>query len=136
MSGDASDQYNIDLASRQIEISEWSYNNKMDTLFVFQILFMSILFVSILMALKTTGMIGGPFIWYSVSIVIFIVVIIIINRSIYTENRRDTRLWNRRKFNGDNKMDSPLGRGDPSYQSYLQSLKDKYGSTSSCSCNK
>ena len=81
MSTDASDQYNIDLASRQIQINEWSYNNKMDTLFVFQILFMSILFVSILMALKTTGMIGGAFIWYSMAIVIFIVVIIIINRS-------------------------------------------------------
>jgi hypothetical protein len=135
MSTDASDQYNIDLASRQIQINEWSYNNKMDTLFVFQILFMSILFVSILMALKTTGMIGGAFIWYSMAIVIFIVVIIIINRSLYTQNRRDLRLWNKRRFDGDNTLESPLGRGDPSYQSYLASVRAKYGSTSSCNCN-
>jgi hypothetical protein len=107
----------------------------MDTLFVFQILFMAILFVSILMVLKTTGMIGSAFIWYSVSIVIFIVVLIIINRSIYTQNRRDLRQWNKRRFDGDNKLDSPLGRGDPSYQSYLEGVRAKYGSSSSCNCN-
>ena len=135
MATDASDQYNIDLATRQIQINEWSYNNKMDTLFVFQILFMAILFVSILMVLKTTGMIGSAFIWYSVSIVIFIVVLIIINRSIYTQNRRDLRQWNKRRFDGDNKLDSPLGRGDPSYQSYLEGVRAKYGSSSSCNCN-
>lgn len=134
MSTDASDQYNIDLASRQIEINEWSYNNKMDTLFVFQILFMSILFVSILMALKTTGMIGAPFIWYALAIVIFIVVIIIVNRSMYTLNRRDLRMWNKRRFEGDNTLDSPLERGDPSYQTYLEGVRAKYGS-SSCNCN-
>ena len=32
-------KYNNQLATRQYEINEWSYNNKMDTLFVFQILF-------------------------------------------------------------------------------------------------
>ena len=135
MSPDASNQYNIELASRQIEIGEWAYNNKMDTLFVFQVLFMSILFVSILVALKSTGMIGGPFVWYSLVIVMLIVVLIIINRSMYTNNERDVRLWNKRRFNDDNTKQSPLGRGDPSYQSYLEGVRAKYGS-SACNCNK
>lgn len=130
----SSDQYNIDLASRQIEISEWSYNNKMDTLFVFQILFMAILFISILMALKTTGVVGGAFIWYTLVIVILIVVLIIVNRSMYTNNRRDVRSWDKRRFEGDNTNQSPLRRGDPGYQSYLQAVRSKYGS-SECNCN-
>ena len=140
MSPDASNQYNIELASRQIEIGEWAYNNKMDTLFVFQILFMSILFVSILVALRSTGMIGGPFVWYSLLIVMLIVILIIINRSMYTNNERDVRLWNRRRFNDDNTKQSPLGRGDPSYQSYLEGVRAKYGSSkygsgSECNCD-
>ena len=72
----------------------------MDTLFVFQIMFISLLFVSILMILKASGVVGGPFVWYSLMIVFIIVVIIIINRSMYTTNRRDDVYWNRRNFDG------------------------------------
>ena len=133
MSTDASNQYNIDLASRQVEINEWAYNNKMDTLFVFQVLFMAILFVSILLVLRSTGMIGGPFVWYSFGIVLLVVVMIIINRSMYTNKKRDMRLWNKRRFDDDNTKSSPLGPGDASYQSYLEGVRSKYGS-SSCSC--
>jgi hypothetical protein len=111
MSWSKHDQYNIDLATRQIEINEWSYNNKMDTLFVFQIMFISLLFVSILMILKASGVVGGPFVWYSLMIVFIIVVIIIINRSMYTANRRDDVYWNRRNFSDDNRKPSPLGPG-------------------------
>ena len=111
MSWSKHDQYNIDLATRQIEINEWSYNNKMDTLFVFQIMFISLLFVSILMILKASGVVGGPFVWYSLMIVFIIVVIIIINRSMYTTNRRDDVYWNRRKFDDDSLKPSPLGPG-------------------------
>ena len=114
MSTDASNQYNIDLASRQVEINEWAYNNKMDTLFVFQVLFMAILFVSILLVLRSTGMIGGPFVWYSFGIVLLVVVMIIINRSMYTNKKRDMRLWNKRRFDDDNTKSSPLGPGDAS----------------------
>ena len=132
----STDQYNIDLANRQIEINNWSYNNKMDTLFVFQILFMSILFISILMGFHKGGIIGSAFVWYALVIVILLVSIIIINRTMYANNRRDTRMWNRRRFEGDNQKDSPLARGDASYQAYLESVKTKYGnSDSSCNCN-
>jgi amino acid transporter len=132
----SADQYNIDLATRQIQINDWSYNNKMDTLFVFQILFMSILFVSILMGFKSIGLIGGAFVWYTLIILIILVVIIIVNRSMYTNNRRDDRMWNKRRFDEDNTKESPLGRGDSSYQSYLDSVRSTYGKgSSSCSCD-
>jgi hypothetical protein len=138
MSPDEKDQYNIDLATRQAEINEWSYNNKMDTLFVFQILFMSLLFVSILMAFKVSGLIGGAFVIYSLAIVLILVVIIIVNRSMYTNNTRDYKYWNKRRFSDDNAKVSPLGMGDPSYQSYLDSIKNTYpssDSSTSCKCN-
>jgi hypothetical protein len=111
MTWSETDQYNIDLATRQIEINEWSYNNKMDTLFVFQILFISLLFVSILMIFKSYGIVGGPFVWYSLMVVLIIVVMTIINRSMYTVNRRDYTFWNKRKFDDDNNKKSPLGTG-------------------------
>lgn len=131
----STDQYNIDLANRQIEINNWAYNNKMDTLFVFQIMFMAVLFISILMGFKKAGIIGSAFVWYSLGIIILLVVVIIVNRSMYTNNRRDNRLWNKRRFDDDNKMQSPLGRGDSSYQEYLDNLKDTYGSSTSCNCD-
>lgn len=128
MSSDEKDQYNIDLATRQVEINEWSYNNKMDTLFVFQILFMSLLFVSILMVFKVSGIIGGAFVIYSLVIILILVVIIIVNRSMYTNNTRDYKFWNKRRFSDDNVKPSPLGPGDVSFQGYLADVKK-------CTCN-
>lgn len=134
----SADQYNIDLANRQVEINTWSYNNKMDTLFVFQILFMSILFVAILMGLKTTGVIGAAFIWYSFTILCILVALIVINRSMYTNYRRDKRQWNKMHFNDDNTKPSPLGRDDESYNTYLDEVQSTYGSTTTttdCACS-
>ena len=119
-------QYNVDLANRQIEINEWSYNNKMDTLFVFQIMFMSIVFISILMSLKASGLIGGAFVWYVLFILIVLVALIIINRSMYTSNQRDTTSWNRIHFSDNNTKPSPVGTSDISYQPYLNQIESKY----------
>lgn len=137
---DSADKYNIDLANRQVEINEWSYNNKMDTLFVFQILFMAVLFMSILMGFRGTGLIGDAFIWYAIAVIALLVGIIIINRSMYTNSHRDNKMWNKRRFHDDNNKSSPLSAGDTSYQSYMDSVRNKFGrssdsSTDSCNCN-
>ena len=84
-------KYDADIATRQAEINDWSYNNKMDTLFVFQILFVSILFACILVACKGAGLISSVYIWYSLGIVAVIVILTIINRAMYTNYRRDSR---------------------------------------------
>ena len=123
----SSDQkYDVDLANRQIEINDWSYNNKMDTLFVFQVLFISILFACILVACKGAGLISSVFIWYSLAIVGVLDALMIINRSVYTGYRRDNRYWNRRKFDDDNHSTSPLRAGDTSYQTYLDTVKSVF----------
>jgi len=46
------EKYNIELANRQIQVNEWAYNNKMDTLFVFQLIFITIMMVTILLVLN------------------------------------------------------------------------------------
>ena len=61
---------------------------------------------------------------------------IIVNRSMYTDNRRDSRMWNRRHFDDDNTKRSPLGAGDVSYQKYMNDVKNTYGpSKSDCECS-
>jgi hypothetical protein len=119
-------QYNDDLRKRQIEINEWSYKNRMDTLFVFQLIFISLLFVGILMGLKLRGVVGSLFVSYCVLVLLFLLIIIIVNRAVYTNKHRDTQNWNRKKFNGDRNVNSPLERGDMSFLAYLDSLRNTY----------
>jgi hypothetical protein len=119
-------QYNIDLANRQIEVNEWAYNNKTDTLFFFQLLFISLMFVTVLMCMQATDQVGGDFVHYSIGVLTLINIVIIINRSVYTSTKRDTRAWNRKRFNGDNNTDSPILRGDKNYLAYIDSVRAKY----------
>jgi uncharacterized membrane protein len=103
----------------------------MDTLFVFQILFISLLFASIIVSLNRMGMAGSGFVWYSIAIVIAIDVIIIINRSMYTNLRRDQTFWNKRHFDDDNTRESPIKDGG-----YVNTIRQQYGSkTNTCNCN-
>jgi hypothetical protein len=120
-------QYNIDLANRQIEVNEWAYNNKTDTLFFFQLLFISLMVVTILMCVRALGHLSGEFVWYSIGVLTIINVVIIINRAVYTNTRRDTRAWNKKKFGGDNTTDSPITRGDKNYLAYIDTVRAKYG---------
>ena len=133
----AEEDYNKDLAKRQTQINEWAYHNKMDTLFVFQLIFISLLFIGILLSLKGQGIVGGAFVWYSMGIVLFLNVLIIVNRSVYTNTKRDSKYWNRRNFGGDNTLNSPVSTGDPAYQEYVTTIKNTYKPTKSkkcCSC--
>lgn len=130
-------QYNVDLANRQIQVNEWAYNNKNDTLFVLQLLFISLMFITILMVLQGMDSISSHVVWYSIGVITIIDVVIIINRSVYTNTKRDTKSWNKKKFNGDNSTNSPLSRGDKDYQAYIDSVRTNYGptaSTSKCIC--
>jgi FlaA1/EpsC-like NDP-sugar epimerase len=123
------DTYNIDLATRQVEINEWSYNNKMETLFVFQIVFISLLLMSLLFYLKSTGLVGGSFVWYVFLLLVLIVGLIIINRAVYTATTRDGRYWNRRRFADNNSRLSPIPAGQMT--DYLTKLQTTYTPTTS-----
>jgi hypothetical protein len=101
-------KYNNDLATRQYEINEWSYNNKMDTLFVFQLLFVSLVLSAIFVYMNKVGLFGGALLGLLCGILLISVVLILIVRSSYTANQRDQRYWNRRQFN---KRAVPQGSG-------------------------
>ena len=128
-------QYNIDLANRQIQVNEWAYNNKNDTLFFFQLMFISLMFITIILCLKSMGFVGGEFVWYSIGVLALINVVIIINRSVYTNMKRDSRTWNKKHFSGDNNTPSPIQMGDKNYQSYIDSVRSNYGTPKTqCTC--
>lgn len=121
------DAHNAQLLNRQIEISEWTYNDRMETLFIFQILFISLMIVAILMYLRGAGALGGAFVGYAIFLLLLVVIIIITNRAMYTNRVRDKKAWNKRSFSEDQRIDSPIKQGDPSYQEYIDTLRSKYG---------
>jgi hypothetical protein len=101
-------KYNNQLATRQYEINEWSYNNKLDTLFVFQILFVTVLLTAGLAYLNKLGFLSMTILGILVGILLFIDIAILINRFNYTQKIRDKRYWNRRTFD---KKEIPQGSG-------------------------
>jgi hypothetical protein len=119
-------EYNSQLATRQTEINEWSYHNKMDTLFVFQLLFISMLIICILMMFSYQGIIGRHFVGYTFGLLVLIDILVIINRSMYTNNIRDKHLWDKVLFNGDQKLISPKGK-DPAYIAKLDAAYGENG---------
>lgn len=101
-------RYNNDLATRQYEINEWSYNNKMDTLFVFQLLFVSLVISAILVYLSNIGLFGSALLGLLCGLLLVVVILVLVVRAIYTAKIRDQRYWNRRQFN---KKSVPQGSG-------------------------
>lgn len=93
---DISDTNN--LLKRQIEINEWSYGNKMDTLFVYQSLFITLTLITILAFFLRFNIIGNTFFYSFSALVLLIFSLIVVNRAQYTNFVRDNRYWNRRKF--------------------------------------
>jgi hypothetical protein len=91
-------RFNNQLATRQYEINEWSYGNKMDTLFVFQILFITLLLSASITYLHKLGFFGAPLLGTLIGALLFIDILIIANRTRYTAALRDQRYWNRRQF--------------------------------------
>jgi hypothetical protein len=91
-------KYNNQLATRQYEINEWSYNNKMDTLFVFQILFVTLLISAALVYIHRLGFLSMTFVGILVGILLFVDIAILLNRYTYTKKTRDQRYWNKRQF--------------------------------------
>jgi len=91
-------KYNSDLAKRQYEMNEWASNNKMDTLFVFQILFIILLVETIFVLLWRKGFMNMGLLAALSSIMVIIFVFTIVTRAQYTIQVRNNRFWNKRVF--------------------------------------
>ena len=91
---------------REIEINEWNYHAKMETLFSLQLLFVGLSVAVILSVLANYGFFSRLFAIYMGLVIVAIVVIIAIIRQLYTKNIRNKRNWNERHFTGDNSLAS------------------------------
>lgn len=91
-------QGNAATNSRVREIKEWYYNNKLDTLFVFQLVFISICFLAVLAFLIKLGFINSAVFGICVGIIIVVMILLIANRAVYTEKVRDKRYWSKRNY--------------------------------------
>jgi hypothetical protein len=89
---------NAGLAARQNEINEWSNFNNLDTLYIMQILFVSLSFVGILAYLLSTGSISQALFAFVSYFVAAITVVMLIIRWRYTNVARDGRYWHKAKF--------------------------------------
>ena len=92
-----------DSVNRQIQINEWQYYNKMDTVFVMQLTFIGISIAAVVFYFLNTGAIGRTFAYYVVGITAILVTTITINRVFFTSARRDPKYWHRFRFNEDGK---------------------------------
>jgi hypothetical protein len=87
-----------DLAKRQFEINQWSFGNKMDTLFIYSQLFIILCTFIVLLFIWHIGILSASVVFIFILILLLIFTFTIVNRTQYTNDLRDERYWNRRKF--------------------------------------
>jgi hypothetical protein len=94
------DQMNSDknLAKRQHQVNEWTANNKLDTLFVYQQLLIILCATIILVYLLKRGLISTTVFFVIIGVIGLIFIFTIINRAQYTNKLRDGKFWNKRSF--------------------------------------
>ena len=109
--------FNSGLAKRHFELNEWEVQDKRDTLFMYQIGFVSALSIVLLTMLKKRGLIGGGLFWYLCVAIIVVFVFILLYRIIYTKMVRDKFYWSRRKFGS---MNTPPASGSGSCPGVIQ----------------
>jgi hypothetical protein len=85
-----------DTYTRQGEINEWQAQNKLDTLFFLQILFLFFSVLVVLLYLRQGKMLSGTAVFGTAGILLLVVIGILWNRVSYTNMSRDSRYWNRR----------------------------------------
>ncbi len=90
--------YNTDLGKRQFEINEWAVQNKRDTLFVYQFIFITVLVLAVITGFWKYGMIPTGVFGLLIFVLVFVLGCTIAYRAIYTDQIRNKFYWNRRDF--------------------------------------
>lgn len=89
---------NANITARQNEINEWAHNNKLDTLFFLQILFLCLTFVSGLYFMNHSGFISNNLLYLCIVLSVAVAVYVLITRARYTMVRRDSRYWSKLRY--------------------------------------
>jgi hypothetical protein len=85
-------------AKRQVEMNEWSAENKRDTLFVLQLTFIVLTLTAPLLYVQRMGLLPSSVFYGIIGLLVLAVILTITVRAQYTEKTRDQRFWNRRQF--------------------------------------
>lgn len=89
---------NSGLSVRQNEINEWSNQNKLDTLFFLQTLFIGLCLIAFVLFLKVSGIVPTRVFIMVTIIVGILIVLTFILRHRFTSVSRDSRYWNKARF--------------------------------------
>lgn len=85
-------------AKRQVELNEWSAENKRDTLFVLQLTFIVLTITAPLLYLQRMALLPSSVFYGVIGLLVIAVILTIAVRAQYTNKTRDQRFWNRRRF--------------------------------------
>jgi NADH:ubiquinone oxidoreductase subunit 3 (subunit A) len=90
--------FDSQIAKRQFEINEWTSGNKLDTLFIMQLIFIALMIEAPLLYMVRLGYI--PMSIFSIISFLLLVALVLtfVVRYQYTSKSRDLRFWNRRRF--------------------------------------
>lgn len=89
--------YNYDMATKQDQINEYAYHNKMDTLFFLQIFLLSMLILCIFAYLARIDVVTYSLLIYVGFILLAIDTMIFVVRYTYTRSVRDQNHWYMKK---------------------------------------
>ena len=89
-------QQGKDTYQRQGEINEWEAQNKLDTLFFFQVMFLFFSVAVVLLYFRQSGTLPSTAVYIILGVLLLIVLGTLWNRASYTSRSRDKRYWNRR----------------------------------------
>jgi hypothetical protein len=90
--------YNKDLTRRQVEINNWYYENKRETLFLLQFVLLTVLSIVIVLYMSHAGWLTQDAADYVMWFIIIVSAGLWLYRWYYTNYIRDPRYWNRRRF--------------------------------------
>jgi len=91
-------------SARQGEINEWASQNKLDTLFFLQTLFLYLMSYIVITYMWRYGLLPGSTYYWVLAILTLIILGIFLNRYLYTSKIRDNRYWNRRYLSLDKNL--------------------------------
>lgn len=91
----------LDLTRRQVEINNWYFESKRETLFVLQLILLVVLTVVLVLAAVSYGIVSEEGGNYLMGLIILIGVGTWLYRWYYTAYIRDPRYWHRRTFGED-----------------------------------
>jgi hypothetical protein len=118
---------NKDVSRRQIEINEWYYENKRETLFVLQLVLIVMLMMVIIMGFHTYGFLNQQSSNLLLSFTLLVGAGVWVYRWYYTSYVRDARYWSQRTFPEDGDASPPdacPGKEEEDTEPVLLSMSD------------